>query len=640
MPVFRIRRIHDDLIPSNREAIRQVQEILRTQFPGAPASDSADLPEKLRDPFKYRFRTIVFVADDPRGRVKGFALLLHAPDLRFCYLDFMSAVPSRTGSGIGGALYQRLREEAIALNCIGLFFECLPDDPALSPDPETRAQNARRLRFYERYGARPIDGTRYETPLEEGQADPPYLVYDSLGRDAPLPRRAARSVVRAILERKYGALCPPAYVEMVVASFRDDPVRLRPFRYVKKEPLPPAPAIPSDDRIALAVADGPPIRHQRERGWVEAPVSIPSILGALESTGLFSSVPVRRHPDRLLEAVHDRAYLAFLQRVCASLGEEAIYPDVFPIRGAATAPKDRAVRAGYYCVDTFTPLNASVWSAARRGVDCALTAADELLSGRRQAYALSSLPGHHAGRRNYGGFCYLNSAAVAAHHLGAHGDVAILDLDFHHGSGLQEIFYERPDVLTISIHGHPSVAYPYFSGEARERGRGEGEGFNLNLPLLDPVDGDAYLRTLELALEKVEAFAPSFVVIAMGFDGGKADPTGSWSLGAKDFDRIGRRLGRLRLPTLVVQEGGFETRSLGLHARRFFTGLWEGARRSESAVRTPRPPSAPPDTPASAGTRGNGRSSAAPDMPRSSPDGRGRSRSGRDPRDRGGGGTP
>ncbi|AKU90696.1 Deacetylase [Vulgatibacter incomptus] len=586
--MFRIRRIHDDVLQSNRNAIAQVQHILRAQFPSAPASDSESLPEMLRNPLKYRFRSILFVADDSRGRVKGFGLLLHAPDLGFCFLDFISAAAHRTGSGIGGALYQRLREEALALGCDGLFFECLPDEPALSPNPVTRAENVRRLRFYERFGARPLTETAYETPLTPGDTDPPYLVFDDLGSGKPLAASTARSVVRAILERKYGALCPREYVEMVVASFRDDPVRLRPPRYVSVAPaIRPEPAIPADERIALLVNEEHSIHHVRERGYVESPVRIRSIRRQLDASGLFEPMSVRHFGDRHVEAVHDRDFLEYLRRVCLKLSDQPIYPYVFPIRNAARPPRDLAVRAGYYCIDTFTPLARAAWLASRRAVDCALSAADELLRGRRLSYALVRPPGHHAERRSFGGFCYLNSTAIAAEYLSHHGKVAILDVDYHHGNGQQDIFYERPDVLTLSIHAHPREAYPYFSGFPEERGRGDGLGYNVNYALRETVDGTGFRLVLERALRRIRGHRPAFLVVALGLDTAKGDPTGSWALGAKDFEANGRMIGVLGIPTVVVQEGGYDTRVLGTNARRFFSGLWAGAHAGQEASRKP-----------------------------------------------------
>jgi len=173
--MFRIRRVYDVSTPDNREAVARSQEILRSQFPMLSESEIADLPKKLSNPVKYKFRSILFVASDSRGHIKGFALLFHDPTLNFCYLDFLSAARLMTGRGIGGALYERVREEALALKTIGLFFECLPDDPRLSRDSQVRKANIARLRFYERYGAYPIAGTAYETPVKEGADNPPYL---------------------------------------------------------------------------------------------------------------------------------------------------------------------------------------------------------------------------------------------------------------------------------------------------------------------------------------------------------------------------------------------------------------------------------------------------------------------------------
>ncbi len=206
----------------------------------------------------------------------------------------------------------------------------------------------------------------------------------------------------------------------------------------------------------------------------------------------------------------------------------------------------------------------------------ALTAAAELSHGRPLSYALVRPPGHHAEARAFGGFCYFNNAAIAAQYLVPQGKVAILDIDYHHGNGQQEIFYRRSDVLTVSIHGHPNFAYPYFSGFADERGTDAGLGFNLNLPLGESIDGPQYRTTLEKALTAVRRFEPVFLIVALGLDTAKGDPTGSWQLKAKDFELNGRQIGALELPTLVIQEGGYYTRTLGTNARHFFQGLADG----------------------------------------------------------------
>jgi acetoin utilization deacetylase AcuC-like enzyme len=576
--MFRIRRVYDDATPADADAIAEVQDILRAQFPGLSKRDIAKLPDQLRNPLKYRFRSILFVAEGSKGHVNGFALLFHEPVLKFCYLEYISAAEQKTGSGIGGALYERVREEALYLNTIGLLFECLPDDPKLSRDPEIRKQNASRLRFYERYGARPIANTAYETPVKIGDDNPPYLVYDDLGQDIQLPAETAKTIVRVILERKYKGICPPGYVDMVVESFKDDPVKLREPRYIKKQTaIPVRRYIPVDKRIILVINDRHGIHHVEERGYVESPVRVGAILQELDSTDLFQKVAPRHFSEKHIKAVHDPGFVDYFRKVCANLEPgQSIYPYVFPVRNRTRPPKDLPIRAGYYCIDPFTPINGNAYLAAKRAVDCALTAAKKLLEGYRLAYALVRPPGHHAEPSSFGGFCYFNSAAVAAENLSTYGKVAILDIDYHHGNGQQEIFYERSDVLTISIHGHPSFTYPYFSGFVSEKGRGVGQGYNVNVPLPENVDGEQYQRTLEKVLGRAVRFHPRSLVVALGLDTAKEDPTGTWSLEAKDFEAIGRMIGLLRLPTLVVQEGGYDTRVLGINARHFFDGLWSG----------------------------------------------------------------
>jgi acetoin utilization deacetylase AcuC-like enzyme len=575
--MFRIRSVYDDTTPADKEAISQVQEILRTQFPGLAERDIAKLPKQLRNPLKYRFRSILFVAEGSRGRVQGFALLLHEPTLRFCYLDYISTTKRGTGGGIGGALYERVREEALYLSTVGLFFECLPDTPKLSRNPVIRKQNIARLRFYERYGARPIINTAYETPVKPDGDNPPYLVYDDLGQEQELPRDKAREIVRAILERKYGRVCPAGYIEMVVESFKDDPVRLRPPKYIKKSPLPTIRRTPVDKRIVLIINDRHLIHHIEELGYVESPVRIAAILEELDKTELFSKIAPRRFSEKYIRAVHDEKYIDYFKKVCSNLEPgQSIYPYVFPIRNMARPPKELPVRAGYYCIDTFTPLNRNAYLAARRAVDCTLTAARQIIGGYRLAYALVRPPGHHAERRSFGGFCYFNSAAIAADYLSIYGKTAILDIDYHHGNGSQIIFYERPDVLTVSIHGHPSFAYPYFSGFADEKGEGAGKGYNVNVPLPEKVDGEGYRKVLADTLKKLDRFSPRFLVVSLGLDTAKEDPTGTWGLEARDFEAIGKMIGSLHIPTLAVQEGGYDTRVLGINARHFFSGLWSG----------------------------------------------------------------
>ena len=572
--MFRIRRIYDQVLPRNKDALKQCEEILRAYFKAVPQSELERLAEKLQNPLKTGFRSILFVAEDGHHKVLGLALLNHDPQRHYCFLDYLVTSNQLRSGGIGGALYERVREVAVELGAKGLFFECLPDDPDKTPSPEFLKENVARLRFYERYGARPIVNTLYELPIKPNARCTPHLVFDGLDHGEPLAREFAQKAARAILVGKYGHVVTPDYVRKVVASFHDDPVKLRELRYHKPKALTPeVPPLPRE-AIALVVSQRHAIHRVNDRGYVEAPVRVSNILAALEPTGDFEQVERRHFGDAHITAVHDTGFVNYLRRACELMGtEESLYPYVFPIRNKTRPPKELTVRAGYYCIDTFTPLNRNAYLAARDAVDCALTAADELLEGRRVAYALVRPPGHHAERASFGGFCYFNNAAIAAHYLSPFGKVAVLDVDYHHGNGTQEIFYQRPDVFTVSIHGHPSFAYPYFSGFAEERGDGPGEGFSLNLPQPEELDGEGHRKALAKALRAVKDFAPDFLVVALGLDPARLDPTGTWTLRADDFKANGAMIAAQDLPTLVVQEGGYRTRTLGANCRAFFDGL-------------------------------------------------------------------
>ena len=568
--MFRIRAITNETLAQSEREVTEVQRILRSSFKGLSAAEIDSLPVKLSDPLAYQFQATLLLADDLRGQLRGFALASHASDVGFWFLDYLATGSTLRGNGIGGALYQRVRELALASGTLGLFFECLPDDPARCSDPASAKQNAARLRFYARFGAFPIIGTGYETPIRPGDLDLPHLVYDDLGTGQPLARDDCRKLVRAILERKYEHMVGPEYIDAVVESIVDDPVRVR----APKPRSNGVAKVVSLDEIVLVVNDRHDIHHVKDRGYVEAPVRVKSILRGLDSTQIFRRIEPQPFDDSHILAVHDSALVEYIERTCSSLPEgQSVYPYVFPIRNATRPPKDGAYAAGYYCIDTFTPLNRNAWLAARRAADCTLTAAEAVREGQRFAYALVRPPGHHAEHRVFGGFCYLNNAAIAAHYLSARGTVAILDIDYHHGNGQQDIFWRRRDVLTISVHGHPSHAYPFFTGFEDEVGGGEGAGYNLNIALPEALDADEYRAALGQALARIREFAPQYLVVALGLDTAKGDPTGSWSLAPADFERNGALLRGLGLPTLVVQEGGYRSSSLGANARAFFVGL-------------------------------------------------------------------
>lgn len=574
--MLRIRKVADATTAVNRAAIEAAQGIMREQFPAMPDYDIAKLPEQLANPLKHRFVSRLFVAENARDQTLGLALLLHAPDIGFCYLELISTARGRSGGGIGATLYERVREEARALGANGLYFESLPDAPALSPNAQIRAGNADRLRFYERYGARPIINTAYETPVVPGASDPPYLVLDPLGSSEMPSRDQVKKVMRAILERKYGL--PESYVRMVVDSVRDDPVRLREPRYTKPTAAHKGVAPASTEpRIPLVLNDDHAMHHVHERGYVEAPVRIRSILSELDASGLFEKLPAKRYSDRHIRAVHDGRLVDYIRKACLMAGpKKSIYPYVFPTRNPARAPKDETVLAGYYCIDTFTPLNLNAYLAARSAVDCTLTAAEKVLEGAPLAYALVRPPGHHAETHSFGGFCYFCNGAIAANLLARYGRVAMLDIDYHHGNGQQEIFYNRSDVLTVSIHGHPSFAYPYFSGFRDETGIGPGAGYNLNLPLPEHITPEQHRQAVAEGLRRIRRFQPAYLVVSAGFDTARGDPTGTWPNRARDFEQLGQMIGEQGYPTLVVQEGGYRVRTLGTNVRNFFVGLVTG----------------------------------------------------------------
>jgi acetoin utilization deacetylase AcuC-like enzyme/GNAT superfamily N-acetyltransferase len=558
--------------------MNKIKEIVAIQFPDIHPGKIDEISAQLNNPFKYKYKASIFVAEDGKSNIRGFALFLFMPDLQFCFLEYLATSPGRTSGGVGGALYERIREEAEALKTIGIFFECLPDDPFLCSNQETLAQNKKRLAFYERYGARPIINTQYESTVTPDEDCPPYLVFDGLGAKENLPAVHTKQIIRAILERKYMDYCPKEYIKKVVESVKNEPLQLRPFKYEKQiKPELFRKSFTEKKKIFWVINDRHSIHHIREIGYVESPVRVESIRKELVKTGLFQSGSVREFPETPILKVHDTGYVNFFKRVCKDLPPgKSVYPYVFPIRNGARPPKELSVRAGYYCIDTFTPLNQNAYLAARWGVNSALTAAEEILKGTQMAYVLTRPPGHHAERFVFGGFCYFNNNAIAANYLSTYGKVAILDIDYHHGNGQQQIFYNRPDILTISIHGHPSFAYPYFSGFREERGEGDGFGYNINFPLPETLDGAAYRVTLSKAISAIRKFNPEYLIVALGFDTAKDDPTGTWSLAAKDFEQNGRLIGQLKLPTLVIQEGGYKNRSLGTNAKFFFNGLYQG----------------------------------------------------------------
>jgi len=568
--MIRFRRIHDLSSDADRLAFDEARVLFRAAFPHEPEAIER-IERMVRKRSALDFEPLLLLSEDRRHRVSGLSFIFYFPEIRFGYLQYIASDPQRSARGIGGALYEASREVLVAKRAQGLLLDVPPDDPAKLDDSARLAVNKSRIRFYERYGARVIEGTAWDSePNPRNAYFLTMLMFDPLGRGPRLPRADVRRAIRRILEAQYGYERRDPFVLRMARSFRDDPAKLRPAR--QRKPAAPVPS-PRIKPIKIVVTEGHIIHHLKEKGYVERPVRVRQILKGLEGLKV-ERVPPRRFPDRYILAVHDPRLVTYLKAVCARLGPKAIvYPEVFPIRRPDRTPKALEDRAGYFCADTFTPLTANAYTAARQAVDVALTAAEIVRAGERFAYALTRPPGHHAERRIYGGFCYLNNSAIAANYLAERGRVALLDIDYHHGNGAQDIFYQRSDVLTLSIHGHPAHAYPNFSGYADERGEGEGRGYNRNWPLEPPVDDDRYLKALGEALTAVRRFRPRYLVLSLGFDIMKGDPTGSFAVSTQGLRRIAEGVAALTLPTLIVQEGGYAVRNLRVGAHALFGAL-------------------------------------------------------------------
>jgi acetoin utilization deacetylase AcuC-like enzyme len=312
------------------------------------------------------------------------------------------------------------------------------------------------------------------------------------------------------------------------------------------------------------------------------PSDVPERVEVLRA-GLASVPEVRFEEPTLLDPaalspLHDAGYIAFLREACAELAaartpdrQPALYPSVFPYRSGQRGRCLRA-RMGEFCFDTYTPLLPGTFDAALRMASAAVEAANAVAAGEPAAYALGRPPGHHAERSRCGGYSYLNGSALAADRLAPLGPVAVLDVDVHHGNGTQHLFYDRPDVLTVSIHGDPADLFPYFSGFADETGTGRGLGFNWNLPLPPKTDARGYQPALETALDVIGKFRPAFLVVALGFDAHEADPIGGLALTTDDIGRMAATIHQLGVPTVLVQEGGYGLEVLGECAATFVRG--------------------------------------------------------------------
>lgn len=308
----------------------------------------------------------------------------------------------------------------------------------------------------------------------------------------------------------------------------------------------------------------------------ETPERVETILNVLKADSNFVLTRVDEVlPTELLEKVHIGDYIQFLRTSCEALAEEEYrYPSVFALHSNNKKPINQLARQGYYTFDMYTPLLHQTFQSAVGSASLAWRLAQEIQSKDiKVGYAACRPPGHHAEPAQMGGYCYINNAAVAAEYFSAYGKVAVLDVDFHHGNGTQHIFYERADVLTISLHADPAWKFPYFSGFADEIGSGMGEGTNMNIPLKSGTTNNQFQYALETACEKIQEFRPEYLVVAFGADTFVGDPIGGFALTTTYFQKMAETIAKLNLPTAIVQEGGYNCEELGINVRTFLSGF-------------------------------------------------------------------
>lgn len=305
-----------------------------------------------------------------------------------------------------------------------------------------------------------------------------------------------------------------------------------------------------------------------QRPCPERPDRIEALLQAVNRMGS----PVVLPPDNGIEpllAVHPQRYLTFLQTIYSRWSRiegasSEVIPNIHPANRSDGYPLSAVGQAGFHMTDTSCPISEQTWGSAYASAQTAVHAADLVLQGQSSAYALCRPPGHHAFAELAGGFCYLNNSGIAAQRLTAAGrKVAILDVDLHHGNGTQGMFYSRGDIFTLSIHAHPERFYPFFWGYETERGAGDGIGANLNLPLPRGTGDAGFLDALSQAIDAITAWGADSLVLALGLDAFKNDPFAGLGVTTNGFAKIGRAVAAMKLPTVIVQEGGYLCPELG-----------------------------------------------------------------------------
>ena len=312
----------------------------------------------------------------------------------------------------------------------------------------------------------------------------------------------------------------------------------------------------------------------------EVPERATRLLQAAQTSGLKAEKP-DDYGREWIGKVHTPRYLHYFENIFRRWshiegGSPEVIPGIQPGHRDGGYPASAVGQAGWHHSDTASPITRDTWGSALWSAHSATHAAFQVLAGESACYALCRPPGHHASAEVAGGFCYFNNTAIAAEVLrSAHERVAILDVDVHHGNGTQRVFYMRHDVLTLSIHADPVRFYPFFWGYPEECGDGEGLGFNCNLPLQRGTADDDYANTLSAAIERIRTFNPGALVVALGLDAYLGDPLRGLAVTTGGFGRIGEQVGTLRLPTVIVQEGGYLSDALGDNLAAFLAGFRE-----------------------------------------------------------------
>ena len=313
----------------------------------------------------------------------------------------------------------------------------------------------------------------------------------------------------------------------------------------------------------------------------EKPSRAEIIRKRIDAVGLGPVAEPDAHDLATAKKVHAPDYIDFLPTVWpewekSGRGGSAM-PTTWPTRGLRGDVVPAAIegKLGHYSIDAAATFVKGTWDAIKSSHDTALSAAALVKGGERAAFALCRPPGHHAGSNFMGGYCFINNAAVAAQWLRDYGAarVSILDVDYHHGNGTQEIFYARGDVQVLNLHGDPMVEYPFYLGHADELGEGEGEGFNHNFPMPFGTGWKEWAASLEKSCELIAAYGPDVLVVSLGVDTFERDPISHFRLGSGDYPEIGKRLAALGLPTLFVMEGGYAVEEIGVNAVGVLTGF-------------------------------------------------------------------